>query len=279
MRYAQLVIGPAGSGKSTYCSTVVKYCSDAQRFVKVFNLDPAAECFTYEPIADVRELIQLDDALEDEELHYGPNGGLIFCLEYLTAHLEWLTEQLGDEQDDYILFDCPGQIELYTHLDVMPKIVAHLQQLDFIVCGVFLIDSQFMIEPSKFISGLMSALSAMITLEIPHVNVLSKMDLLTKHTRKQIERYLDPDLQYLLEDEQCACKWGKKFSKLNKAICSLVENYSIVKFLPLNIKNQESVGDLLLTIDNAIQYGEDLDVKVKYPEEIDDMEDNDMDYT
>ncbi|KFM83536.1 GPN-loop GTPase 3, partial [Stegodyphus mimosarum] len=65
-----------------------------------------------------------------------------------------------------------------------------------------------MVEPSKFISGIMSALSAMVTLEIPHLNVLSKIDLLSKHSRKQLERYLDPDLHSLLQDEQSTCKWG-----------------------------------------------------------------------
>ena len=31
--------------------------------------------------ADVRELIQVDDAMEDESLRFGPNGGLVFCME------------------------------------------------------------------------------------------------------------------------------------------------------------------------------------------------------
>ena len=30
---------------------------------------------------DIRDLIQLDDAMEDEELRFGPNGGLVFCME------------------------------------------------------------------------------------------------------------------------------------------------------------------------------------------------------
>ncbi|KAG8186854.1 hypothetical protein JTE90_024100 [Oedothorax gibbosus] len=270
MRFAQLVIGPAGSGKSTYCSTIEKFCEDSRRPCKVVNLDPAAESFTYKTNIDIRELIQLDDALEDEELHYGPNGGLVFCMEYLAENLSWLSEQLGEENDDYVIFDCPGQIELYTHLDVMPRLVAHLQQLEFQVCSVFLIDSQFMVEPSKFISGVMSALSAMVTLETPHLNVLSKMDLLSKHSRKQLDRFLDPDLDLLIQDEQSTSKWGKKFSKLNAAICGLIENFSLVKFLPLNIKDPDSIEELILTIDNAIQYGEDLDVKMRYPDEVDD---------
>lgn len=32
-------------------------------------------------IPDVRDLISIDDVMEDEDLHLGPNGGLVFCLE------------------------------------------------------------------------------------------------------------------------------------------------------------------------------------------------------
>lgn len=67
--------------QSTYCSTIVKHASDAKRIVEVVNLDPAAEHFDYEPLVDIRELIHLDDAMEDEELQFGPNGGLVFCIE------------------------------------------------------------------------------------------------------------------------------------------------------------------------------------------------------
>jgi hypothetical protein len=54
---------------------------DAKRSVEIVNLDPAAEHFDYEPSIDIRELIQLDDTMEDENLNFGPNGGLIFCME------------------------------------------------------------------------------------------------------------------------------------------------------------------------------------------------------
>lgn len=42
-----------------------------------------------------------------------------------------------------------GQIELYTHLPVMKQLVEQLQQWEFRVCGVFLVDSQFMVESFK----------------------------------------------------------------------------------------------------------------------------------
>ena len=101
---------------------------------------------------------------------------------------DWLEEQLGDVDDDYILFDCPGQIELYTHMKVMCKLVEQLQQWNFRVCGVFLIDSQFMVDGAKFLSGTMAALSVMVNLELPHINILTKMDLLSKTARNQLDR-------------------------------------------------------------------------------------------
>lgn len=48
MKFGQLVIGPAGSGKSTYCATIQKHCQTVGRSVFVVNLDPAAETFQYE---------------------------------------------------------------------------------------------------------------------------------------------------------------------------------------------------------------------------------------
>lgn len=58
-----------------------RYAADSNKIVDVINLDPAAEYFAYEPLADIRNLIQLDDAMEDSELNFGPNGGLVFCME------------------------------------------------------------------------------------------------------------------------------------------------------------------------------------------------------
>ena len=109
---------------------------------------------------------------------------------YLLENVEWFHEQLGDDDDDYILFDCPGQIELYTHMDVFKKLVEHLKHWNFMLCSVFLVDSQFMIDGAKFISGTMSALSVMVNLELPHVNILSKIDLISKSAKKQLDRFV-----------------------------------------------------------------------------------------
>ncbi|KAJ8346516.1 hypothetical protein SKAU_G00279170 [Synaphobranchus kaupii] len=259
-RYAQLVMGPAGSGKSTYCSTMIQHAETINRSVQVVNLDPAAEHFEYPVMADIRELIQVDDVMEDDSLRFGPNGGLVFCMEYFASNFDWLEECLGHVEDDYILFDCPGQIELYTHLPVMRQLVEQLQQWEFRVCGVFLVDSQFMVETFKFISGVMAALSAMVTLEIPQVNIMTKMDLLSHKAKKEIEKYLDPDMYSMMQDNSLTLR-SKKFEKLTKAICGLIEDYSMVRFLPFDRTDEEGINIVLQHIDFSIQYGEDLEFK------------------
>lgn len=75
MRYAVLVTGPAGAGKSTFCSTLITHCHSIGRTVHLFNLDPAADKFEYEPSVDIRDLIGLQEVMED--LQFGPNGGLV----------------------------------------------------------------------------------------------------------------------------------------------------------------------------------------------------------
>lgn len=262
MRYAQLVMGPAGSGKSTYCSIMQRSAADEMKTIEVVNLDPAAEHFDYEPFIDIRELIELDDAMEDEELRYGPNGGLVFCMEYLIENSIWLEEKLDDVDGDYVIFDCPGQIELYTHMKVMCQLIKMLQNMNFRICGVFIMDSQFMIDGSKFLSGTMAALSVMVNLEIPHVNILSKMDLISKTSKKQLDEYLEPDSFSLLSNMK-KDPWNKKYHRLTEAIGKLIEDYSLVRFFPLNIKDDESIADIKLTINNIIQYGEEEDVKIK----------------
>ena len=170
----------------------------------------------------------------------------------------------GDREDDYILFDCPGQIELYTHLTAVRKLVDLLRSWNFNLCTVFLIDSQFMVDGSKFISGTMSALSAMVNLELPHVNLLSKMDLLSKSARKQLDRFIEPDCQALLGDiELNSGTFHSKHRELTETIGQLIEDYALVKFIPLNLKDIDNMTDVLITIDNVIQFGEDEDVKMK----------------
>ncbi|EFA74657.1 ATP binding protein [Heterostelium album PN500] len=64
-------MGHAGTGKSTYCDTMRKHCEEIKRSVHVVNLDPAAEVFEYPVSIDIKNLITVDEVID--ELAYGPN--------------------------------------------------------------------------------------------------------------------------------------------------------------------------------------------------------------
>lgn len=109
---------------------------------------------------------------------------------YFSKNFEWLLEQLDeDSDDDYVLFDCPGQIELYTHLPIMKQLVEQLERWNFRTVGVFLLDAQFLIDTPKYFSGVLAALSVMVTLEISHVNIMTKIDLLSKSDQDNLDKY------------------------------------------------------------------------------------------
>jgi len=169
---------------------------------------------------------------------------------------------LNNINEDYIIFDCPGQLELYTHLTIMQSFIKMLQKRDFIICGVFLLDVQFMLDTSKFLSGSLTALSVMINIAIPHINLLNKIDLLSEKAQKKLDRCLEPDINSI----SLNTKWDKKYYHLTKTIGKIVTNYNLVHFLPLNIKNEESLMNIRLHTDIIMNYGADEDIKQDYEE-------------
>lgn len=305
-------MGPAGSGKSTYCQTIQEHTASLgklrRRTVHVANLDFAAETFKYENIAfDVRELITVEDVME--ELGLGPNGALLYCMEYLLENLDWLREQLEqfDDEEEYLILDCPGQLELYTHVPVMNRILNQMRNWGFEgkMVSVFVLDATFICDASKFISGALLSLSAMIALELPHINILSKCDLVDKET---IDRVLDVESatelwhmeeenvmrasgfstfgrssssggaidlsDYFNDDNEAESKSQlqqkeemeiiesrRRRHRLTTSICSVLDDFSMVSFLPLNITDEDSIDLVLMHVDNLVQYGENAEVR------------------
>ena len=92
MPFAQLVLGPPGSGKSTYCHGMYQFLSAIGRKCSVVNLDPANDCTSYPCALDIRSLVTQEEIMQDDEL--GPNGAVLFALEELEENWKWLEEGL-----------------------------------------------------------------------------------------------------------------------------------------------------------------------------------------
>lgn len=179
MPFAQLVVGPPGCGKSTYCYGLSQFYDAIERPYAIINLDPANDKVQYKAEIDISSLITLDSAMETHNL--GPNGGLIYCMEFLELNIEWLHEQIALHKEKYLIIDCPGQVELFTVHNSLKNVILDLQKNDVRLCVVNLMDAHYCVDPSKYLSMLMVSLKTMLNLECPHINVLSKIDLLRSY--------------------------------------------------------------------------------------------------
>ena len=67
-----------------------------------------------------------------------------------------------------------------------------LRYLFLKLCVVHLVDSHYCLEPSKYISVLLVTLATMVHLELPHVNIFSKIDLLRQFGKPGTQLWRDP---------------------------------------------------------------------------------------
>jgi predicted transglutaminase-like cysteine proteinase len=126
-------------------------------------------------------------------------------------------------------------------------------------------------DKAKYFAGVLSAMSCMLSLGIPMLCLMSKMDLVKDskgRIRREVARYLDPDPNLLLEDVNA--QTNEKFHNLNRAVVGLIEDQNIVSFLPLDVQDEDSVNTVLSHIDNMMQYGEDEEPKM--PKDMEDAE-------
>lgn len=62
VRFGQVVVGPPGSGKTTYCLGMCQYMKAIGRDAAVINLDPAnhGEGLPYTAAVDIQELVSVE---------------------------------------------------------------------------------------------------------------------------------------------------------------------------------------------------------------------------
>jgi GTPase SAR1 family protein len=252
--FGQVVVGAPGAGKTTYCNGMQQFMEALKRRVAVVNLDPANDLLPYKCALNITDLVRVDVVMEKEEL--GPNGALMYCMEYLEVNLDWLKQRVLTLQAEgfYVLLDCPGQVELYTHHPSMGRVLAAMSRWNCRLTVVHLVDCLHCQQPASYIAALLLSLTTMLQLHMPHINVLSKWDNLhEKELALGVDFYLEvQDLRHLRR--HLDRHLPRAFRRLNKALAELVEDFGLVSFIPLSIADKESVASLLQAIDRSNGY-------------------------
>lgn len=162
--------------------------------------------------------------------------------------------------------------------------------------AVFCIDAAFCIDASKFLSGTLLSLSAMVALELPHVSILTKCDLMDEQEIERILEYgsaqtiwdreqdrqsliqrphdwynldimsSEPEIPIAVTTEerqriQALEERRLKRERLTNSISQVLDDWQMVSFVPLNITDEESLEHVLSLVNHAVQYGEDLEVR------------------
>ncbi|GAA5988292.1 hypothetical protein JCM5350_002845 [Sporobolomyces pararoseus] len=282
MPFGQIVIGPPGSGKTTYCWGLHQFFTALERPIILINLDPASKKPPYPHSLDISSLISLEDCMR--EFGLGPNGGMLYCLEYLENNLDWLEEEIekvlqgalkqhnekrrmgeggvgGGEwkkEEMYIVFDTPGQVELSTNHQSLKNVLNFLEKkMNFRLAAIHLTDASHILDPAKYISLLLLSLRTMLQLELPHINVLSKIDLLSLAGELpfNLDFYTEvQDLNHLLPLLNSTNSRTSKFSELNERIVEVIEEFGLVSFETLAVEDKESMLSLVSIIDQALGY-------------------------
>lgn len=255
MAFGQLVIGPPGSGKSTYCNGMQQFLNAIGRKPSVVNLDVANDRPSYDCALDIRDFMTLDEIMREEGL--GPNGGLLYAIEQMHENVDGFIDEIKRlGRREYLLFDCPGQIELFTHHPALTNIFKRIEkELDMRLVVVNLVDCHYIVSPSQYISVLMMVLRTMLQFNLPQINVLSKIDLLCNYGPLpfRLDFYTEVQgLDYLYP--LATAEMHGRYAKLTEAIGGLVSDFGLVDFQVLAVENKRSMINLLSVIDKASGY-------------------------
>ena len=168
-------VGTAGCGKSTLTAAFDEWLETQGYDSVLVNLDPGADTIPYEPDVDIRDWVSLKEVMKEYNL--GPNGAQIAAADLLALNAPKVKKVLDEFKTDFIVFDTPGQIELFAFRESSKKIIECFGSELAAIC--FLLDPMLARNPNGLISSLMFAATTNFRLSVPMLTLVSKSDLLS----------------------------------------------------------------------------------------------------
>lgn len=249
--YFIIVLGTAGSGKSSLSSMLYTYLTSHQLDAILVNLDPAVEDLPYEPDVDVRDYVDIRDLMRKTGL--GPNGALIASIDLLLTNIEDIKDEIWSHRTNYIIIDTPGQMELFAFRQTGPLALRAIIG-DGKAVGVYLVDAVYATQASNLLSAILLATSTYVRLKLPFVNALTKIDILEPGRLNDILRlFEDPEelATAIMSERESWLIWT------HDELSYLLEKLLVFDIIPISSKTGEGFDDLYASIQRVLAGGED----------------------
>lgn len=186
-------VGTAGSGKSTLVKAYKDWLDTTGVDSITINLDPGVDMLPYDADVDIRDWVALDEVMA--EFNLGPNGAQIVAADLMAVNISKMREVVDDLDATYALVDTPGQLELFAFRESSRTIVDAFGRDNSMI--VYLSDPMLCRSSNGFISNMVLASLVQFRLQLPIINILTKIDVLEEN---EIDRlvtwYNDPDALY-----------------------------------------------------------------------------------
>ncbi|EQB61313.1 atp binding protein [Vairimorpha apis BRL 01] len=180
MYFCEIVIGPPGSGKSTYVLEKSKKLE--HRNLWTINLDP-------DNINKDFYNFNIDKSIKNYQIQndMGPNSSTKELLNNFAHNINDFYHEYMVEKSEYFIFDLPGQIEFFINNDSLSKMINFFNSKNISVVIINMIDLVFF--NTSLLSSYLFTYISVLLLEVPYVCVISKCD-----------KYIDYCMDYELED-------------------------------------------------------------------------------
>lgn len=170
-----LVIGMAGTGKTTLVKQLQTYSQQKGLLSYFMNLDPAVTDLPYGCHIDIRDTVNYREVMTQYRL--GPNGAILTSLNLFATKFHQVIGLLENRREslDWIVVDTPGQIEVFTW-SASGQLIAEAFSSTFPTCLLFVGDTPRCINPQTFMSNMMYSSSIMFKTQLPLLLAMNKVD-------------------------------------------------------------------------------------------------------
>jgi len=246
------MIGTAGSGKSTLTHNFKQWIGLCGLDAITVNLDPGAENLPYKPDVDIRDWISLKEIMDSYGL--GPNGAQIACADMLALNTSDIKKSIESFKADYVLMDTPGQLELFVFREAGKYIIQFLNPERSIIA--YLVDYALAKTATGFVSQLLLSISTNFRLGYPHINILSKADMLTDEELELVTRWSDTpeELGDAILNEKASV-----YREMSEGLLQLIDGFgNQTRLYPTGKEDFFGIEDLYTSIQLQFEGGEDL---------------------